>query len=50
MKKHKIILEKLIIERKSNDRFCDMNNCPPTLYMEGSNKIINEMIKFIKKL
>lgn len=49
-KKHKKILLELIRRRKINDRYCDLNNCPPTSYMDGSNKIIDEMINYIEKL
>ena len=50
MKKHKKILEELKLKRRSNNRYCYINDCLPTPYMDGSNKIINEMIKFIEKL
>ena len=36
--------------RKMNDKFCYLNVCPPTPYMEGSNKIIDDMINYIEKL
>ena len=49
-KKHKKILDELKRLRKSNDRYGYMNDCAPTPYMDGSNKIINEMITFIEKL
>jgi hypothetical protein len=50
MKKHKRTLEELKSKRKSNDRYCNLNDCAPTPYMDGSNKIIDEMITFIEKL
>lgn len=49
-KKHKQILLELKRKKKANEKYCDLNDCTPTPYMDGSNKIINEMIEYIKKL
>lgn len=49
-KKHELILAELESKRKRNDKYCDLNDCQPTSYMNGSNKILDEMIKFVKEL
>jgi hypothetical protein len=36
MEKHELILNKLINKRKSNDKYCDLNKCPPSPYMDES--------------
>ena len=48
-KKEQILLE-LKRRRKRNDNYCNLNGDTPTPYMDGSNKIIDEMIEFIEKL
>jgi len=40
IKKHEQILLELKRRKKMNDRYCDLNSCSPTSYMDGSNKII----------
>lgn len=50
IKKHQLILSELKRRRKENNDSCEINNCPPTLYMKGSNRILDEMIVFIEKL
>ena len=50
IKKHEQILLELKQRRKKNDRYCDLNSCIPTPYMDGSNKIIDEMIDYIKNI
>ena len=50
IKKHVKILEELKHRRKGNDQHCIQNSCGATPYMEGSNKIIDEMIVFIENL
>ena len=50
IKKHEQILLELKRRKKMNDRYCDLNSCSPTSYMDGSNKIIDEMIEYIEKL
>ena len=49
-KKHEKILNQLHFERQQNDRYCNLNGCVPTPYMEGKNDLIDSMIKFIEKL
>jgi hypothetical protein len=50
IKKHEQILLELKRRKKMNDRYCDLNSCSPTPYMDGSNKILDEMIEYIEKL
>ena len=50
MEKHELILKNLRERLNSNNRFCMLNNCPPGPYMEGANKILSDMIEFIKNL
>jgi hypothetical protein len=49
-KKHEQILLELKRRRKMNDSYCDLNDCSPTPYMDGSNKIIDVIIDYIEKL
>ena len=50
LKKHETIMLELRRRRKSNDQHCYLNSCGITPYMEGSNKILDDMIEFIEKL
>lgn len=50
IKKHEQILTELKRRKKSNDLFCQLNDCSPTPYMDGSNNVIDEMIEYIEKL
>lgn len=50
IKKSKRILAELKNRKRINENYCDFNSCSPSPYMEGSNKILNEMIEFIEKL
>jgi hypothetical protein len=49
-KKHELILMYLKRQRSHLERYCEMNNCEPTPYMEGSLKIINETLEYINSL
>lgn len=49
-KKHEIILNELHNMAERNDSYCMINSCEPTPYMDGNNKAIADLIKFIKKL
>lgn len=49
-KKHEKILLELIRKKERNDRFCLVNNCSPSSFMEGSNVVIDDMINFIEDL
>ena len=49
-KKHEYILLELRRRREMNARYCDLNSCLPSSYMEGSNKIIDDMIEYIENL
>lgn len=50
IKKHQKILLELKRKRKMNEMYCDLNNCSPTPYMDGSNKTIDEMIEYIERI
>jgi len=50
IKKHEDILLELKRRRNMNDKYCYFNSITPSSYMEGSNKIIKEMIEFIENL
>jgi hypothetical protein len=50
IKKHVKILEELKHRRKGNDQDCIRNSCEATSYMQGSNKILDDMIVFIENL
>jgi len=50
IKKHVKILQELRRRRISNNRYRELNDCEATPYMDGSNKIIDDMIVFIEKL
>jgi len=50
IKKHKKILSELKIRRKMNDKHCELNNISSTPYMDGSNKVLDDMIDYIQKL
>jgi hypothetical protein len=45
-----IILLEIKRRRNSNDRYCEQNSCSPNHYMEGSNKILDDMVEYIKDL
>jgi len=44
------IYSELIRKRKANDLFCDINSCSSSPYMDGSNKILDDMIKYVEEL
>jgi hypothetical protein len=50
MEKHEEILKELERKRKANNRHCELNDCPATPYMEGANRVLDEMIEFVKCL
>jgi len=47
-------IEEVILElkrrRKRNDEYCYVNSCSPTPYMDGSNKILDDIIEYIENL
>jgi len=49
-KKHIKVQEELERIRKANDKYCEQNGCGPSDYMQGQNKLIDDMIIFIEKL
>ena len=49
-KKIELILSNLSKRRELNDLYCNINDCPPTKYIEGSNKVLDEMIIFVNNL
>jgi hypothetical protein len=49
-KKHIKVQEELERIRRANDLYCQMNNCEASDYMQGQNKLIDDMIIFIEKL
>jgi hypothetical protein len=44
------IIEFLELKKIANAKYCDINDCQPSPYMEGSNRIIDETISYIKSL
>jgi hypothetical protein len=50
VKKHVKILEELKHRRMANELHCKLNSCEATSYMQGSNKILDDMIVFIENL
>lgn len=50
MEKHELILKELRIRLDNNNKYCLLNSCSPNPYMEGSNKVLLDMIEFIKNL
>ena len=49
-KKHVEIIDEMKRRRKSNDTFCNMNDCAPTDYMRGVNHVLDELITYSEKL
>jgi hypothetical protein len=49
-KKHIKVQDELIRIRKNNELYCQMNDCEANDYMQGQNKLIDDMIIFIEKL
>lgn len=38
------LIKYLQTELKMNKQFCDLNDCPPTPYMEGKNKALQDAL------
>jgi len=50
MKKTEKILLALKADRRLNDTHCTLNNCSPSQYMQGSNKILDDYIIYVENL
>ena len=48
--KHVEIIDEMKRRRKSNDTFCNMNDCAPSDYMRGVNDVLDELINYSEKL
>lgn len=48
-KKHEQILSLLKQWRKANEIHSDMNDCLPSSFMEGCNRVYDDMIEYIEK-
>jgi len=50
IKKHEKIREEINRMRKTDNYYCNINNCSPNDFMKGKTKVYTELINFINKI
>ena len=49
-KKHQKIRKEIERMREADTRYCDMNSCEPTDFMQGKTMVYDQLEKFINNL